>query len=99
MSGYLELAKRVVGQAPATEEEVARHQERKREEAERRGLAIRWSDYPTWIALHDPLSGEWVEVKAADCFPSLVEEANRRRSRGEAATEKRKIRRKETWHE
>jgi hypothetical protein len=24
------------------------------------------------------LSGEWFEVKAEDCFPSLVEEANRR---------------------
>ena len=37
--------------------------------------------YPDWIALHHPSSGEWVEVRAEDCFPSLVEEANRGRKK------------------
>jgi hypothetical protein len=44
-------------------------------------LVVRWSEYPDWIALHNPLTGEWVEVRARDCFPSLVEEANRRRKK------------------
>ncbi len=81
MSGYLDLAKRVSTKAPpeASREELADRRRRKLEEAGRRGLVVRWSEYPDWIALHDPLSGEWAEVRAEDCFPSLVDEANRRR--------------------
>ena len=83
MNSYLDLAKRVIEKAPSapTFEELATKRERKLEEASRRGLVVRWSEYPDWIALHDPLSGEWVEVRAEDCFPSLVEEANRRRKK------------------
>jgi hypothetical protein len=89
VSGYLDLAKRVVGQAPAVVvENKIMERRRKLEEAERRGLVVRWSDYPTWIALHDPLSGEWVEIKAKDCLPSLVEEARRGRSRGRRSYER-----------
>jgi hypothetical protein len=46
------------------------------EEADRRGLVIRWSDYPKWIEMHDPLSGEWHEVRASECLPGVVETAN-----------------------
>ncbi len=83
MSGYLDLAKRAVEKAPAKNirEELAERRRRKLEEASRCGLVVRWSEYPTWIALHDPFSGEWVEVRAEDCFPSLVEEANRTRKK------------------
>ena len=83
MSGYLDLAKRAVEKAPPqeTRKELIERRRRKLEEAGRRGLVVRWSEYPDWIALHDPLSGEWVEVRAEDCFPSLVEEANRRRKK------------------
>jgi len=83
VSGYLNLAKRVSTKvSPETSrEESASRRRRKLEEAGRRGLVVRWSEYPTWIALHDPSSGEWVEVRAEDCFPSLVEEANRRRKK------------------
>ena len=83
MSGYLDLAKRLSTKASPepSREELAARRRRKLEEAGRRGLVVRWSEYPTWIALHDPLSGEWVEVRAEDCFPSLVEEANRRRKK------------------
>ena len=83
MSGYLDLAKRAVEKAPPkeTRKELIARRRRKLEEASRRGLVVRWSEYPDWIALHDPLSGEWVEVRAGDCFPSLVEEANRRRKK------------------
>lgn len=58
---------------------------RKLEEASRRGLIIRWSEYPTWIKLHDPLTGEWHEVRASECLPSIVEAANRRGKKGGAA--------------
>jgi hypothetical protein len=48
--------------------------------ADRRGLVIRWSEYPVWIELHDPLTGEWHEVRASECLPGVVETANRKRS-------------------
>ena len=54
----------------------------KLEKADGRGLAIRWSEYPTWIKLHDPLTGEWHEVKASECLPGVVETANRYRKKG-----------------
>jgi len=49
--------------------------------ADRRGLVIRWFEYPVWIELHDPLTGEWHEVSASECLPGVVETANRKRSR------------------
>jgi TubC N-terminal docking domain len=49
--------------------------------ANRRGLVIRWSEYPVWIKLHDPLTGEWHEVRASECLPGVVESANRTRGR------------------
>jgi hypothetical protein len=49
--------------------------------ADRRGLTIRWSEYPVWIKLHDPLTREWHEVRASECLPGVVETANRKRSR------------------
>jgi hypothetical protein len=83
VSGYLDLAKRVVEKAPPknTCEELVERRRRKLEDAGRRGLVVRWSEYPSWIALHDPSSGQWVEVRVEDCFPSLVDEANRRRKK------------------
>ena len=83
MSGYLDLAKKSVQNAPSknTREELAERRRRDLEEAGRRGLVVRWSKYPHWIALHDPTSGEWHEVRASDCLPSLVEEADRKRRR------------------
>ena len=58
---------------------------RKLEEANRRGLLIRWSEYPDWIKLHDPTTGEWHEVRAEECLPSVVETANKYRKQGGAA--------------
>jgi hypothetical protein len=52
------------------------------EKAGRRGLAIRWSEYPTWIKLHDPLIGDWHEVKASECLPGVIETADRYRKKG-----------------
>jgi hypothetical protein len=83
VSGYLDLAKRASTNlsSETSREALTSRRRRKLEEAGRRGLVVRWSEYPTWIALHDPLSGEWVEIRAEDCFPSLVDEANRRRKK------------------
>ena len=52
-------------------------------EASRGGLVIRWSEYPTWIKLHDPTTGEWHEIRASECLPGVVEAANRYRKKGE----------------
>lgn len=52
------------------------HWERKRlEEADRRGLVIKWAREPGWISLHDSTTGEWHEIKASECPPSIVESA------------------------
>lgn len=50
---------------------------RKLKAAHKRGLLIRWSRHHGWIALHDPTTGEWHEIRARDALPSLVEAANR----------------------
>ncbi len=50
------------------------------EAADRRGLVIRWSEYPVWVKLRDPLTGEWHEVRSAECLPGGVGSANRKRS-------------------
>lgn len=55
---------------------------RKLEEAGRRGLVIRWSEHPDWIKLHDPLTGEWHEVRAEECLPGVVETADKYRKKG-----------------
>jgi hypothetical protein len=55
------------------------------EEAGRRGFVARWSREPGWISLHNPLTGGWHDFPAADCFPSIVVEANSRRKKGGAA--------------
>jgi hypothetical protein len=61
-------------------------EERRRlEEADRRGLLIRWSEYPTWIELHDPLTGEWYEVRGEDGLPGVVETADKYRKKGGVA--------------
>jgi hypothetical protein len=56
--------------------ELLECERRRLNDADRRGLVTRWSAYPTWIELHDPLTGEWHEVRASECLPSLVETAN-----------------------
>ena len=64
---------------------LLKRERRKLEEADRRGFVARWSRKPGWISFHDPLTGEWHDWPAADCFPSIVAEANRRRKKGGAA--------------
>jgi hypothetical protein len=52
--------------------------QRNLEEASRRGLVVRRASERGWIELHDPLTGEWHEVRASQCLPGVVESANRR---------------------
>ncbi len=58
---------------------------RKLREADRRGLVIEWARELGWIALHDPTTGEWHEVKASECLPGVVETANTHWKKGGAA--------------
>jgi hypothetical protein len=48
-----------------------------------RRLIARWSEYPVWIELRDPTTGEWHEVRAAECLPGLIKAADAERKRGE----------------
>ncbi len=84
---YLKLAKKARSEAPTalSPEEMESRKQRKLDEASRRGLIIRWSEYPEWIALHDPATGEWYEVPASGCLPGVVEaaDAHRRKKRCE----------------
>ncbi len=57
----------------------------KLEEASRLGCVARWSRYPTWIELHDPLTGDWHEVRASECLPGVVAEADKHREQGGVA--------------
>jgi predicted metal-dependent hydrolase len=68
---------------------LIRYLERERrrlEEANRRGLVIKWAKEPGYVALHDPTTGEWHEVEASGCPPWILEDAkaHRRRRRTEA---------------
>lgn len=64
---------------------LIRHLERERqrlEEADRRGLVIKWAREPGYVAMHDPTTGEWHEVAASDCPPWILEDAKAHRRRG-----------------
>ena len=84
MSRYLEMAKRVSGaeEAPASSKDLNDRQRRRLERAARIGLVVRWTEDPMWIKLHDPTTGDWHEVRAEECLPSVVESANKYRKKG-----------------
>ena len=65
--------------------ELLAREGRSLEVARRRGLVIHWSEYPTWIKLHDPTTGEWHEVRASECLPGVIETADRYYRKGGAA--------------
>jgi hypothetical protein len=82
------LAGTLMGSLVENKEVLIQLLERERvgpEASDRQGLIIRWSEYPVWIELRDPLTGEWHEVRAAECLPGVVESANRKRGRRGAA--------------
>lgn len=84
MGRYLEMAKRVsgTGEAPASSKDLDDRHRRRLEKAARIGLVIRWSEDPRWIKLHDPTTGDWHEVRAEECLPSVIESANKYRKKG-----------------
>jgi hypothetical protein len=85
----------ISGVTPGLLEQLRRHkpsllkllewERRKLDEADRLGCVARWSKYPTWIELHDPMTGEWHEVRASECLPGVVAEADTHREQGGAA--------------
>ena len=85
MSGYLTLAKEAVAVAPSEPEDPDELKRRKLDKAVRIGLVVSWSEYPEWIKLHDPTTGEWHEVKASESLPRVVEAANKYRKKGGVA--------------
>jgi hypothetical protein len=52
------------------------------EEADRRGLVIKWATQPGYISIHDPTTGEWHEVAASGCPPWVLDDAKARRRFG-----------------
>jgi hypothetical protein len=57
------------------------HERRKLEEAESRGLVIRFSREPGYLSVHDPTTGDWHELQASSCPPWMLEDAKARRRR------------------
>lgn len=58
--------------------------EREREDDGRR-FDARPSCYPGYTSLYDPVHDEWHDFPTKDCYPSVVELANKKRRRGGAA--------------
>lgn len=56
---------------------------RKLEDADRRGLVIRFAREPGYLSVHDPTTGDWHELQASSCPPWMLEDAKAyRRRRG-----------------
>ena len=64
-------------------------EQRKLREANKRGLIVCWAKEPGWIALHDPTTGEWHEVRASECLPGVVNSANAHLKSSENSSHKR----------
>ena len=52
------------------------------EEADRRGLIVKWARQPGYVSIHDPTAGEWHEVATSECPPWGLDEAKARRRFG-----------------
>jgi hypothetical protein len=61
---------------------LVERERKKLEEADRRGLVIKWSREPGYISIHDPTTGEWHEVAASGCPSWVSDEAKARRRFG-----------------
>ncbi len=55
--------------------ELLEKERTKLEEADGRGLLIRYLKVPGYIALHDPATGEWHDFPESSCLPGVVESA------------------------
>jgi hypothetical protein len=43
------------------------------EDAVTRGVIVEWATEPDWIALRDPTTSEWHEVRVEECLPGVVQ--------------------------
>lgn len=50
-----------------------------------RRFDARPSRHPGYTSLYDPVEGEWHDFPTKDCYPSIVELANKKRRKGGAA--------------
>jgi len=50
-----------------------------------RRFDARPSRHPGYTSLYDPVEGEWHDFPTRDCYPSVVDLANRNRKKGGAA--------------
>ncbi len=50
----------------------------------KRRFDARPSCYPGYTSLYDPLEGEWHDLLTEDCYPSVVELANKKIRKGHA---------------
>lgn len=64
---------------------LARPQGRQKPEDGERRFRARPSRHPGYTSLYDPAEGRWHDFPTADCYPSIVEMANRSRHKGGAA--------------
>lgn len=62
------------------------HERRRLQQADRRGLIIKWSKDPGYICLHDPTTGEWHELSTTRSPPWMLEDARANRRRREYRT-------------
>jgi hypothetical protein len=56
-----------------------------REQDNGRRFGARPSRHPGYTSLYDPVHGEWHDFPTQDCYPSIVELANKKRRKGGAA--------------
>lgn len=87
MCSYLDMAKR-----SHERNKTARHHAQSPEDSEPEkyrgskemelGLAVQWAEEPGWIALRDPTTGEWHEVRASECLQGIVRDAEAKRKTG-----------------
>ncbi len=54
---------------------------RKLEDADRRGLVIRFAREPGYLSVHDPTTGDWHELQTSSCPPWMLEDAKAYRRR------------------
>ncbi len=50
-----------------------------------RPFAARPSRYPGYTSLYDPTTGKWHDFPTRDCYPSIIQLVNSKRSKGGAA--------------
>jgi hypothetical protein len=66
---------------------LTRHQAAREPEelGDGRRFDARPSRHPGYTSLYDPVEGEWHDFPTRDCYPSVVDLANRKRKKGGAA--------------